>query len=1034
MNKFEAGQLVINTFTHAFSEDQFTTFIRNLLPGIQAPSTRNIPNAQLPQGFREHVHNYTRLGTYRDPQGDVLDVVIVKLKSQGSLDRARARQRNLMAHYLNQREKDAVLVAYIADDPSDWRFSYVKLAFQTEITDQGKVKVQQEYTPARRYSFLVGEHEPNHTAQKQLGDLLMREGKPTLEQIEEAFNIESVTKEFFEDYKTLFLMIKENLDSIVAAKPNVNAEFERCEIDTGNFAKKLLGQIVFLYFLQKKGWLGVGKYEAWGTGDKKFLSNLFEKNIDKNFFDEILEPFLYEALAMERKGDFYTRLQCKVPFLNGGLFEPLNGYDWENTSIGLDNQDFEEIFRVFNLYNFTVREDEPLEKEVAVDPEMLGKVFENLLEVKDRKSKGAYYTPREIVHYMCQESLINYLDAALNQKEKNLAKEDGIQSDLFGKKPDHQMVMKEKVYQEVVPLADIETFIREGEISIERDQAREEGKLGDNKYGLPESIRDHAKEIDFALSDVKICDPAIGSGAFPVGIMTEIVRARRVLTPYLSNLHNRDPYSFKWHCIENSLYGVDIDASAVDIAKLRLWLSLVVDEESYDKIRPLPNLDYRIVKGNSLLGYPYQRGGLGRLENLKEAYFIEPKPKEKRSIKEEIEKELVNIFNQTQKSLGYQVTMDFRINFSEVFRKKDGFDIVIGNPPYISAVQHSKSDKENRKTYRKIYPLLKGSYDLYTAFLLLGVRIANSSGHYCWIIPNKFLITDYSKDVLNHLQYNGLYSSIDVSTFDVFDGTGVYPIIIFGSKRLDVSLTKFELSHIDDLKDNNLKIQKKGFLDNVPTIKDHGLKISSGTTGYQAESIIPLISEDQKQGSIPFIVSGCVDRYTIEFTNVRYMKKTYKRAFIKKGPQVADSKWKFWNNRKIIIAGMTKQIESVYSEDGIALGVGIYAIHTFNRFSPYYILGVLNSKLLSYYLMNKFRDKHLAGGYLGINKSTIEKLPLITAREEEELSVANLAKEVSTHGINSETEKLIKQIDHIVYSIYSLTEEEIKMVEESVER
>ena len=1034
MKKPEAEQLVINTFTQKFSEEQFTNFIRNLLPGLEPPSTRTVPNAQLPQGFREHVYNYTRVGTYHDPKGDVLDVVIVKLKNQGSLERARTRQRNLMSHYLTQRTKDAVLVAYITDDPSDWRFSFVKLAFQTEITDQGKVKANRKYTPARRYSFLVGQHEPNHTAQKQLGNLLMREGKPTLEQIEEAFNIESVTKEFFEKYKNLFLMIKENLDRIVETKPKVQVEFTRCEIDTANFAKKLLGQIVFLYFLQKKGWLGVATDQAWGTGDKKFLSNLFEKNKDMNFFDEILEPFFYEALAMERKGDFYPTLQCKVPFLNGGLFEPLNGYDWKHTSIGLNNKDFEEIFQEFNLYNFTVREDEPLEKEVAVDPEMLGKVFENLLEVKDRKGKGAFYTPREIVHYMCQESLINYLNTALNQKEINLTKEDGIQADLFGKKPEHQMVMKEKIYQEVIPLTDIEAFIREGELSIERDEAREEGKLGNDGYGLPESIRNHAKVIDFALADVKICDPAIGSGAFPVGMMTEIVRARRVISPYLPNQHNRDTYKLKWHCIENSLYGVDIDASAVEIAKLRLWLSLVVDEESYDKIRPLPNLDYRIVKGNSLLGYPYQRGGLGRLEKLKEAYFLEAKSREKSLLKVEIEKELVNIFSQTKKSLGYQVTMDFRINFSEVFRKKDGFDIVIGNPPYISAVHHSKSDKENRKTYRVIYPLLNGSYDLYTVFLLLGVKIANSLGHYCWIIPNKFLVSDYSKDVLKHLQYNGLYSSIDVSTFDVFDGTGVYPIIIFGSKHLDVSLSKYELSHIDDLKENNLKIQKKGFLDNVPTIKDYGLKISSGTTGYQAKSIIPLLSENQKQGSIPFIVSGCVDRYTIDFTNVRYMKNTYKQAFIKKGPQIADSKWKFWKNRKIIIAGMTKQIESVYSEDGIALGVGIYAIHSFSQFSPYYILGVLNSKLLSYYFMNKFRDKHLAGGYLGINKSTIEKLPLIKAKEEDELSIANLAKEVSIHGINSETEKLIDQIDKIVYSIFRLTEEEIMMVEESVRR
>src|SRR3972149_1610567 len=146
----------------------------------------------------------------------------------------------------------------------------------------------------------------------------------------------------------------------------------------------------------------------------------------KNFFNDILEPLFYEALAKERDDDFYSRFNCKIPFLNGGLFDPISDYDWVHTDILLPDELFSNqvrtkegdlgtgILDIFDRYNFTVKEDEPLEKEVAVDPEMLGKVFENLLEVKDRKSKGTYYTPREIVHYMCRESLINYLDSAIN--------------------------------------------------------------------------------------------------------------------------------------------------------------------------------------------------------------------------------------------------------------------------------------------------------------------------------------------------------------------------------------------------------------------------------------------------------------------------------------------------------------------------------------------------------------------------------------------------------------------------------------------
>jgi len=595
VKKNEAVQLVNQTFTQAFSEEQFVNFVKNLLPGMDAASTRTVPNAQLPQGFREHVRSYTRLGTYRDPQGDVLDVVVVKLKKRGSLDRARTRQRNLMAHYLNKRGKDAVLVAYITDDLADWRFSFVKLAYQTEITDKGKVKPKREFTPARRYSFLVGVHEPNHTAQKQLGGLLMQEGRLTLEQIEEAFNIESVTKKFFEDYKSLFLQIKENMDQIMALNKKVKTEFERCEIDAANFAKKLLGQIVFLYFLQKKGWLVVAKDEAWGTGDRKFLHNRYLKNRNLNFFDNTLEPFFYEALAIERKGDYYTALECKVPFLNGGLFEPLRGYDWEDTHLNLDNQVFEKIFEIFNLYNFTVREDEPLEKEVAVDPEMLGRVFESLIETNERKEFGAFYTPREIVHYMCQESLINYLNSYFNKIKNKSSISSDWEENLFN-------TAKNVIDgEEKISLKDLELLIHEGEASIEIDALIETGELKSKSFSLPISIRENAEAIDNSLTEIKICDPAIGSGAFPVGMMNEIVRSRKVLTPYIENKNNRTEYDFKWHCIENNLYGVDIDPGAIEIAKLRLWLSLVVDEESYDDIRPLPNLDYKIVCGNSLL-------------------------------------------------------------------------------------------------------------------------------------------------------------------------------------------------------------------------------------------------------------------------------------------------------------------------------------------------------------------------------------------------------------------------------------------------
>ncbi|MHB8231547.1 MAG: Eco57I restriction-modification methylase domain-containing protein, partial [bacterium] len=290
---------------------------------------------------------------------------------------------------------------------------------------------------------------------------------------------------------------------------------------------------VFLYFLQKKGWFGVERNAGWGTGPKDFLRRLFEKQITNydNFFNDILEPLFYEALAQPRDYNFYSRFNCKIPFLNGGLFDPINNYDWVHTDITLPNELFSNqiitkegdkgagILDIFDRYNFTVKEDEPLEKEVAVDPEMLGKVFENLLEANDRKTQGTFYTPREIVHYMCQESLVSYLTAGL---EENISKND------------------------------ISKFIKVGELVGEHEATviSKEKETKDYSYKLPESIRNHAKQIDEKLASVKVCDPACGSGAFLVGMMSEIVKARNVLSIFIEE-NDRTLYDFKRYAIEN---------------------------------------------------------------------------------------------------------------------------------------------------------------------------------------------------------------------------------------------------------------------------------------------------------------------------------------------------------------------------------------------------------------------------------------------------------------------------------------------------
>src|SRR5262249_43053679 len=226
---------------------------------------------------------------------------------------------------------------------------------------------------------------------------------------------------------------------------------------------------------------------------------------------------------------------------------------------------------------------------------MLGKVFETLIEENRRKGLGSYYTPREIVHYMCQESLINYLDTAINSCAEIMASDKHNNAELGDEKAE-QTSLTTGTRREIVSRADLETFVHLGD-QISHYEAVE------TRYPIkmPKSIEQHARLIDEKLADIVICDPAVGSGAFPVGMMTEIVRSRSALTPYFNDFHDRTPYFFKRHAIQNCLYGVDIDPRAVEIAKLRLWLSLVVDEEDIKQIKPLPNLFYKMVTGNSLL-------------------------------------------------------------------------------------------------------------------------------------------------------------------------------------------------------------------------------------------------------------------------------------------------------------------------------------------------------------------------------------------------------------------------------------------------
>ena len=279
-----AVKIISNTFEKPFNKALFINFSKNLVNHLDASKSFSYQGNYIPDAYKPYIQSLERVGEYRDSDNKAIDVLIIQLKKETSLEHARTMQRNFISWYLDGSRggelKDAALVGVISPDSEDWRFSLVKMEYNLGISEKtGKVKTEKALTPARRYSFLVGQNESSHTAQIQLLPILRDDKKnPTLSELEDAFSIEVVTKEFFGKYRELFHKVEEALQTVVNQDKKIKEDFDTKGVDTVNFSKKLLGQIVFLYFLQKKGWFGVARDEDWGTGPKNFLRRLFNKD------------------------------------------------------------------------------------------------------------------------------------------------------------------------------------------------------------------------------------------------------------------------------------------------------------------------------------------------------------------------------------------------------------------------------------------------------------------------------------------------------------------------------------------------------------------------------------------------------------------------------------------------------------------------------------------------------------------------------------------------------------------------------------
>jgi len=1028
MNRTQARQFVTETFTHAFDKARFRNFVLNVVNHLDESKAQQWNTAYVKDAFKAHVHRYERLGTYTSPGKETLDVLVVYLTTESKLERARTSIRNFVADHLKARnEKDAALVAFVSPSENTWRFSYVKMEYATVAKESGKVGVETKLTPARRFSYIVGEGESCHTAQTRFLNLLGDTGAdPLLASIEEAFSVEAVTKEFFTKYAELFGQINSALEDLADKDKAIRNEFASKNVNTVDFAKKLMGQIVFLYFLQKKGWLGVAKGKDWGSGPHDLLRKLAGGEYGKhhNFFNDILEPLFYDTLATDRGHEAWCdRFKCRIPFLNGGLFEPLGGYNWSKIDVHLPNRlftnsdPFDEgvtgtgVLDVFDRYNFTVNEAEPLEKEVAIDPEMLGKVFENLIEDNRRRGLGAYYTPREIVHYMCQESLINYLDTALNSANQ------------------------------LVPRADIETFIHLGE-QISHYEAVEA------KYviKMPKSVQQSARLLDDKLADITVCDPAVGSGAFPVGMMTEIVRGRCTLTPYFNDYHERTPYHFKRHAIQNCLYGVDIDAGAVEIAKLRLWLSLVVDEEEIKQIKPLPNLDFKIVSGNSLFGVAktlFNNQLFDQLERLKPLYFDESDAIKKANLRREIS-DLIH-----QLTRGKEI-FDFEIYFSEVFHKQTGFDIVIANPPYVFT-RGSDFTEEFKRMAAKDYVSGKGKINLFSLFIEKAGRLLTENGVFAYIIPNTFFrATSYAPSRELIVKTQRLLAIVDLHA-GVFEGVTASTTVIIVQRqqepnpavkflgelpnlRVDATLPTIDQSHFRSpgfvfavyLYDASRSVFEKMSKDSV-RLEYLCLDIIEGIVTPKGKN--DFIADSPKTAKYkPFLEGKDVGRYRIEWRNkyIHFDRKILHR------PR-PDYVWE--SNEKILIrrigGGATALFATLDSNQFYTFAsINNLILKPQAAIEYRCLLALLNSRLLNWFYVEQFTNRSELT--VNISRTFLDQLPIKVPSSEQRDNLVSLVNRIlKAKGRNAaaDTSGLEQQIDSIVYEVYGLTSTDVQVVE-----
>ena len=666
------------------------------------------------------------------------------------------------------------LIIFKSNNSDNYRLSLLT----TDPNNVGR-KTEREISNPRRFSFYLGPDAKTKTPEQ----FLIKKGAiSNLEDLKSRFSVEVVNKEFYSKIAELFYRFIDE-----AKYPNSDRK--------KFFAVKLIGRIIFCWFLKKK------KSDAGKPLISEELLSLESLGKHQNYFHSVLEPLFFEVLNTPvEKRTSAALLQIEdfaksIPFLNGGLFEPDDDDKYQGIAthgvIEIDDSWFHDLFELLEMYNFTINENTPVDVELSIDPEMLGRIFENLLaEINPetgesaRKATGSFYTPREIVEYMVNESLKAYL------------------------------LQKVEIDEETVD------------------------KLLNWSEEAPELSESQSNGILEALDKMKVLDPACGSGAFPMGILQKTALVLEKIDPqskkWITKMVEKIPdsnlrkfvedqlqkedwsYVHKLGIIQKSIYGVDIQPIAVEISKLRFFLSLIIDSKIDDKaenrgVKPLPNLETKFVCANSLIGMEDDNNlflikneeissAKEQLVETRKAHFLAQTKDEKERIRAndaELRKKifLLKIENRIKSDTK---NLDMLLNWDPykhneiapffdpewMFGVKYGFDIVIGNPPYISApmqVANPKLSEQREKLMKsKRYKSLFQKWDLYIPFIELGIQLNKRNGICTMIVPFPLTNQFYAKVLRKMLvEENDMFELVDLNGTKVFENATVSNCIPF---------------------------------------------------------------------------------------------------------------------------------------------------------------------------------------------------------------------------------------------------------------